>query len=313
VTVATKPKGKTVAKKKAAPAAVVPAVLVAYKGFDKDWKCRGYQYEVGKTYTMAGPVEACERGFHACEHPLDVLKYYAPIGSRYAVVEQAGEIARDSDDSKVASSQLTVKAEIGLPGIIKAGIEYTFKLAKKPTSGYSAHSATSGYSAHSATSGYSAHSATSGDYAHSATSGDYAHSATSGYSAHSATSGDYAHSATSGDYANSATSGDYANSATSGDYAHSATSGDYAHSATSGDYANSATSGYSAQVEAKGKGAVAANAGNGRAKAGADGAIFLVERDGNYNIVAVFASKVGENGIAADTWYVLRGGKPVTP
>jgi len=115
---------------------------------------------------------------------------------------------------------------------------------------------------------------------------------------------------TSGNYAHSATSGNSAHSATSGYYAHSATSGDYAHSATSGDYANSATSGYSAHSEAKGENAVAANAGNGKARAGACGAIFLVERDDNLNILAVFASKVGENGIQPDVWYVLRDGKP---
>jgi len=97
---------------------------------------------------------------------------------------------------------------------------------------------------------------------------------------------------------------------TSGNYAHSATSGNSAHSATSGDYANSATSGYSAHSEAKGENAVAANAGNGKARAGACGAIFLVERDDNLNILAVFASKVGENGIQPDVWYVLRDGKP---
>ncbi|SDQ43216.1 hypothetical protein SAMN05216569_1102, partial [Pseudoxanthomonas sp. CF125] len=82
-------------------------------------------------------------------------------------------------------------------------------------------------------------------------------------------------------------------------------------SATSGDYANSATSGYYAQCEAKGVNAVAANAGDGAAKAGKAGAIFLVERGKNREILSVFASKVGENGIEADTWYVLRGGKAV--
>jgi len=301
------------------------ASVVAYKGFDKNFQCRGYQYEVGKEYVHKGHVSPCSGGFHACESPLAVLSYYGVnSGNRFALVEVAGKVEREQD--KLASERITIKAEIGIPGLIKAAVAWTRKAASAPTSGNSANSATSGDSANSATSGNSANSATSGDYAHSATSGNsansatsgyYAHSATSGnsansatsgYSANSATSGDSANSATSGDYAHSATSGYYAHSATSGNSAHSATSGDYAHSATSGYSANSATSGYYAHSEAKGKNAVAANAGNGRARAGEGGAIFLVERDTNLNILAVFASKVGENDIKADTWYVLKGG-----
>jgi hypothetical protein len=294
--------------------------IIAYKGFGADWKCRDMQYVVGQSYTHDGEVVACGSGFHACENPLDVLKYYPLVGSKFAEVEQSGTLARHSEDTKVASSKITIKAELGIAGFVKASIEWIRKQAEKPTSGDCAHSATSGYGAHSATSGdcansatsgYGAHSATSGNGAHSATSGDCAHSATSGNGAHSATSGNGAHSATSGDGANSATSGYGAHSATSGYGAHSATSGDGANSATSGYGANSATSGYGANVEAKGKNAVAGNCGNGRAKAGVGGAIFIVERDSSYNILAVFASKVGENGIVADTWYALKGGKPV--
>src|SRR6185312_9749847 len=275
-------------KAQSAPAAAEqPPVVIAFKGFDKNLVCnpkgKPFQYEIGKTYEHKGAVSACNSGFHACQqHPLSVLSFYGlKDGNRYAIVEQSGEMAHEKD--KTASQIITIKAEIKVSGLIKAAVEWTMAKAAKPTSGNYAHSATSGNYAHSAT---------SGNYAHSATSGNYAHSATSGNSAHSATSGYYAHSATSGDYANSATSGDYA------------------HSATSGDYANSATSGYSAHSEAKGENAVAANAGNGKARAGACGAIFLVERDDNLNILAVFASKVGENGIQPDVWYVLRDGKP---
>ena len=64
-------------------------------------------------------------------------------------------------------------------------------------------------------------------------------------------------------------------------------------------------------AEARARNAVAANCGNGAARAGVGGAIFIVERDHNYNILSVFASKVGENGIEPDVWYELRNGKPV--
>jgi hypothetical protein len=101
--------------------------ITSFKGFDENWKCRGFQYKLGETFTHDGDVQACESGFHACEYPLDVFNYYPPAGNRFAVVEQSGQLSRHSDDTKVASKTLTVKAEISLPGLIKAAIEYTVK------------------------------------------------------------------------------------------------------------------------------------------------------------------------------------------
>ena len=98
--------------------------LIAYKGFDKDLKCKGFQYKVGEVYEHDGPVKACNSGFHACERPLDVLTYYPPARSRFCVVEQFGTVSRDGSDSKAASSKIKIGAEIGIPGLVKAQIEY---------------------------------------------------------------------------------------------------------------------------------------------------------------------------------------------
>ena len=101
--------------------------IVAYKGFDKDLKCHdGFQYEIGKEYEQDS-AEVCDHGFHACEMPLHVFNHFAPgDGSRYCVVEQSGEISRkqELDDSKQASSKIKIGAEIGIPGLVKAQIEY---------------------------------------------------------------------------------------------------------------------------------------------------------------------------------------------
>lgn len=69
-------------------------VVTTYKGFDKNWKCRDYQFEVGKTYEQEGKIERCENNFSACPVPLDVFGYYPPESSVYAVVERniVGEI-----------------------------------------------------------------------------------------------------------------------------------------------------------------------------------------------------------------------------
>ena len=100
--------------------------IIAYKGFDKDLKCRDTQYEVGKTYEMDGDIKCCNSGFHACENPLDVFDYYAPADSRYCKVEQSGTLSKDADNSKVASSKIRVQCEIGLKGIIEAGVKFIF-------------------------------------------------------------------------------------------------------------------------------------------------------------------------------------------
>ena len=98
--------------------------IKTYKGFDKDLKCRGYQYEVGKEYEHKGFVKCCNSGFHACENPLEVLGYYGPANSRYFEVEQSGELQKDDDGSKVASSKISIKCEIGLRGLIDAGVKF---------------------------------------------------------------------------------------------------------------------------------------------------------------------------------------------
>lgn len=98
--------------------------IISYKGFDKDLKCRGYQYEIGGEYEAEGDISACNNGFHACEIPLDVFKHYAPAGNRFCVVEQSGDLSRDKEDSKVASRRIKINAEIGIPGIAKAQIEW---------------------------------------------------------------------------------------------------------------------------------------------------------------------------------------------
>ena len=101
-----------------------------YKGMDKDMRCRGFQYEVGKEYET-DKAEVCECDFHACEYPLDVFNYYPPSGSRFFEVEQSGELSRSSDDGKVASTKIKIGAEISISGLVKAAIEYTRERAVK--------------------------------------------------------------------------------------------------------------------------------------------------------------------------------------
>lgn len=97
--------------------------IIAYKGFNKDFKCRDFQYEVGKTYEMDGNIKCCGRGFHACESPMDVFDYYDMLTSRFAEVEQSGEIDKVDNSTKICSSRIKIKAELKLADIINLGVE----------------------------------------------------------------------------------------------------------------------------------------------------------------------------------------------
>lgn len=102
-------------------------MIVCYKGFDANWRCRGHQFGIGGTYIHEGKVRACESGFHACEYPLDVFVYYPPAGSQFAIVKQSGDLSRNCDDTKVASRIITISEKIDIAGLVKASIEYTIR------------------------------------------------------------------------------------------------------------------------------------------------------------------------------------------
>lgn len=154
--------------------------MKGFKGLDADFKCKGLQFEVGKTQKVEGEIKLCKSGLHFTDSPLDTLSYYNPGDkSRYAEVEADGVSEEKESDTKRVASSLTIKAELKLSGVIKAGLEWVFSKVKASDK----TQATSGNSAHSATSGDSAHSATSGNYAHSATSGEESIAASIGYDA----------------------------------------------------------------------------------------------------------------------------------
>ncbi|EJL1664185.1 hypothetical protein NL883_003213 [Salmonella enterica] len=106
--------------------------IVTFKGFNKDLKCRDFQFEIGKTFHHEGKVEACGSGFHACECPFDVFSYYSPADSRFAETISFGITDREEDgDTKIASASITIKAELTLPQFIQRGIEWIWSKIDK--------------------------------------------------------------------------------------------------------------------------------------------------------------------------------------
>ena len=213
-------------KKPEAASQPKPVTITAYKAFDANWQCRGYQFEIGKTYDHKGKVVPCKSGFHAVQVPFDAWNYY-PGATALARVTCADPVAHD-EDSKIATARLTIEASLTLPDWIKAQAQSVIDLCKKAVGAL--------------------------------------------------------------------TSKDKECAAATGDCGHAAATGDSGHAAATGEKAVAAAIGI-----------------DGRAKASASGAIMLAEFEGypSYAIKAVFASKVGENGIKPDTWYRLVDGKPV--
>ena len=102
--------------------------IIGYKGFSKDWKCRDMQYEVGKDYEYEGDIKLCNKGFHFCENPHDVLGYYsAGEGHKFAIVE-ASEVSEEREkDSKRVAKRLKIKAEISVFEICKIAVSAFFE------------------------------------------------------------------------------------------------------------------------------------------------------------------------------------------
>ena len=158
--------------------------IIAYKGFDENLCCKGFQYEVGKEYEQEGEIQCCVNGFHACANPFDVLNYYDANGkNRFCEVEQMGIVRTDSHSTKQSSSKIKIKAEIGMAGLFKAGVEWI----KEKTNPESIVKETKWNGEGS-----------SGDSAQIGSSGDYAKIGSSGYSAQIGSSGDSAKIGSSG-------------------------------------------------------------------------------------------------------------------
>ena len=317
------------------------APVKSYKGFDKNMKCRGFQYAEGRTYEAPEAV-LCEKGFHACTMPLDVLGYYAPgLGSIYREVELEDVSAERSADSKVCDKKIRIGAELGIAGLVKAQIEWVkeqigfgffeekIKKAKAATgregaasatgregaasaTGYQGAASATGYQGAASATGYQgAVSATGCQGAASATGYQGAASATGYQGAASATGDHGAASATGNLGAASATGNLGAASATGYHGAASATGRQGAASATGRQGAASAT-GYHGAASATGDQGAALASGAGGMVMGARGcALFAVERADCGEILSVASAIVDGVDIKPDTWYICKGGKLV--
>ena len=278
--------------------------MKACKGFDKNLRCRGFQYEVGGEYTEE-TAELCNRGPHACENPLDTLRYYRPGDSRYCEVEIEDNGQRSSYDSKVCGKHIKIGAEIGLKGVINAGVRFVFDKCESATeenaSGWRGNADASGDSGNAAASGWSGNAAASGWRGNAAASGERGNAAASG---------ERGNAAASGNLGNAAASGWSGNAAASGWRGNAAASGDRGNAAASGWSGTAVVTGFAGRATALGEQCLAVAWGEDSLARGTVGNWIVVsERDDDGNIIDVKIAKVDGDTVKADTWYKLVNGE----
>ena len=254
--------------------------IKAHKGFNNDMTCRDFQFEVGREYEQKGKIEACNNGFHACENPMDVFGYYPPNNSRYCEVEQIGSIDRGQD--KIASSKIRIQCEIGLGGIIQAGVKFILdKVNWKNDS-----------------------TTNTGDYSAATNTGDRSAATNTGNRSAATNTGDQSAATNTGDQSAATNTGDRSAATNTGNRSAATNTGNYSAATNTGDRS-------AAKVE--GKESIAIVTGIDSRACGALGCWIVLTERGDWNgetypIKEVKAVRVDGKTIKPNTWYKLKDG-----
>ena len=246
--------------------------MKCFKGFDKDLKCRDFQYEIGKEYSEE-KADICNYGFHACEFPMDVFNYYPPSDSRYCEVELEANNQKSSDDSKRVGKKISVKAEIGIAGIIKAGVEYI-----KEQVNWEDDKATN-----------------TGNWSAATNTGNWSAATNTGYRSAATNTGNRSAATNTGNWSAATNTGDQSAATNTGYQSAATNTGDRSAAIVEGKESIALATG----IDSKAKGKI--------------GCFIVLaewkEIDNEYHIVDVKSAKVDGKNIKEDTFYTLKDGK----
>ena len=310
--------------------------MLVYKGTDKDMKCRGFQYELGKEYEEQ-EAKLCEKGFHGCEYPLDVFYYYPPADGRFFVADLDGVTDENEvDETKRVGAKIKLKAEIGIAGIVKAAVEYIeakpdssdnqtgYRSAATNTGNLSAATNTGNRSAATNTGNLSAATNT-GDCSAATNTGNRSAATNTGYYSAATNTGDrsaatntgyYSAATNTGDYS-AATNTGYCSAATNtGDLSAATNTGDYSAATNTGDCSAATNTGDYSAATVEGQDSVSVVTGVDSKASGAVGCwLVLTEREGwngeTYPIKEVRAVKVDGKAVKPNVFYKLKNGEVV--
>ena len=312
-------------------------VIKGYKGFDKELKCRGFLYEVDKEYEQGGEIKCCNNGFHFCENPFDVFSYYPPNDSRYCEVHGSGKYDKDNDDSKVSVSKIKIGFEIGLKGLIDAGIKFildkvNWEESKATNTGNQSAATNTGDESAATNTGYQSAATNTGDRSAATNTGNRSAATNTGYQSAATNTGNRSAATNTGDQS-AATNTGYQSAATNtGDRSAATNTGNRSAATNTGDESAATNTGDESAATNTGNRSAATNTGN-RSAASVEGFesiaivtgydckakgslgcwIVLTERgewDGNtYPIKCVKSFKVDGKKVKSNTWYKLINGK----
>lgn len=298
--------------------------MKAYKGFDKDLKCRDFQYEIGKEYEEK-EAKVCERGFHACINPLNVLQYYPPCyENRYCEVEQDGEFSENDNDSKIASTKIEISKEISLEELIQATIDKSGeseicsintgdRTVAENTENYSM-ALNKGYSSIAANTGNCSSATTAISVSIAANAGDYSVAYSQKARSIAANIGESSAALSGGCRSIAANTRERSAAISYGEDSVAINVGNYSTAINKAAASVALNMGGRAEASVTEEGSIAIATGiQSRAKGGLGSAIVLVERTTwngyRYPLNNIKAAIVDGEKIKADTWYTLRNGE----
>ncbi|EPD8950711.1 DUF7666 domain-containing protein [Salmonella enterica subsp. enterica serovar Hadar] len=242
--------------------------IVTFKGFNKDLKCRGFQFAIGETFHHDGKVEACGSGFHACECPFDVFSYYPPAESRYAETISFGITdSEEGGDTKIASSSITIKDELTLPQFIQRGIEWIWSKIDKSLEqqimcgSWSAATNTGNRSAATNTGDCSAATNT-GDWSAATNTGDCSAATNTGDWSAATNTGDRSAATNTGDCSAATNTGDWSAATNTGDCSAATNTGDCSAATNTGDWSAATNTGDCSAATNTGDWSAATNTGD---------------------------------------------------
>ncbi|EMS7767202.1 hypothetical protein WBS81_001295 [Salmonella enterica] len=220
--------------------------IMTFKGFNKNLKCRDFQFEIGKTFHHDGKVEACGSGFHACECPFDVFSYYPPAESRYAETISFGVIDREEiGDTKIASASITIKAELTLPQFIQRGIEWIWSkidksLEQQIMTGYRSAATNTGDQSAATNTGDRSAATNTGDWSAATNTGDWSAATNTGNQSAATNTGDWSAATNTGDWSAATNTGNQSAATNTGNRSAATNTGDRS-AATNTGYWSAAT------------------------------------------------------------------------
>ncbi|EDU1196991.1 hypothetical protein CAH17_005238, partial [Salmonella enterica subsp. enterica serovar Heidelberg str. CFSAN000576] len=206
--------------------------ITTFKGFKQDLTCRGFQFEIGKTFEHEGKVRACSAGFHSCEYPLDCFSYYPPAESRYAETVAEGDISReDGGDSKIASASITIKAELTMPEFVQRAIDWIWSkvdrsLEQQVMTGDCSAASNTGYRSAASNTGDCSAASNTGDCSAASNTGNCSAASNTGYRSAASNTGYRSAASNTGDCSAASNTGYRSAASNTGDCSAASNTGD---------------------------------------------------------------------------------------